>query len=199
MGAIGKFVEEHPFLTFFIATAAIDGVVTILRGPRCEPPPPPGSSTLAFTSRPPWITASHGPPIEDVCVVPPIPVQGPRAHIPATPWEVMQTLKGVFEYEGQYDLAAGLCLTAADIRRADGSYAHHRPPGHGLLAPGETRPDMNAVQINVHDMAARDYARGRVGDEVNGVPIVYSVFEEWSKMMPTIGRPLADHEMPGWG
>ncbi len=90
MGAAAEFVKDHPFLTFFIATAAIDGVVTILRGRRCpvvfERSLEPGRSSFEITTRYPWVAVSqspaspvvpesfyapvawpHGPPIPDGC------------------------------------------------------------------------------------------------------------------------------------
>ena len=69
MGAAAEFVKDHPFLTFFIATAAIQGAVTLIRGRdcRCEElrrfPYAPGSTSLEITTRYPWVTISQSPQV----------------------------------------------------------------------------------------------------------------------------------------
>jgi len=61
MGAVQKFTEDHPFLTFLIAIAAIDGVVCVVRNvrgkDRCEPATPlaPGDTRVTFKPHLPFL------------------------------------------------------------------------------------------------------------------------------------------------
>lgn len=74
-----------------------------------------------------------------------------------------------------------VAISCAGARLPDGSYVDTRPPGKGLLMEGERNPDLNAVSVAVERRTTADQIRSRVGDEFMGVPIVYSVREEWSK------------------
>lgn len=72
-------------------------------------------------------------------------------------------------------------ISCAGARRADGSYIDTRPPGRGLLMEGEPREKLNAVEVGVDRREAADQIRANVGDEIMGVPIVYSAREEWQR------------------
>ncbi|HYX22236.1 MAG TPA: hypothetical protein VFA98_15440, partial [Thermoanaerobaculia bacterium] len=74
-------------------------------------------------------------------------------------------------------------ISCAGARCADGSYVDTRPPGRGLLMEGEPRDKLNAVEIGVESRAAADQIRAAFGDEILGVPIVYSAREEWQRRM----------------
>jgi hypothetical protein len=84
----------------------------------------------------------------------------------------------------------GVAISYAGARLSDGRFVDTRPPGRGLLAEGETQPQLNAVEVAIETRAEGERLRALAGDEVMGVPIVYSARQEWSKRMPRIGRPL---------
>jgi len=81
-----------------------------------------------------------------------------------------------------------VAISCAGARRPDGSYVDTRPPGRGLLMEGETQPEPNAVEVAVDRREMADRIRREVGDEIMGVPIVYSAREEWSKRIPYAAR-----------
>lgn len=72
-------------------------------------------------------------------------------------------------------------ISCAGARRADGSYVDTRPPGKGLLMEGQARDKLNAVEVGVDRREVADQIRAHVGDEIMGVPIVYSAREEWQR------------------
>jgi len=96
------------------------------------------------------------------------------------------------------EIVETLMISYAGARLADGSYIDTRPPGRGLLMEGESQPGMNAVSFGLETREEANRLRAFVGDEIFGVPIVYSVREEWVKRVPRIGRPLTEEEL-SWG
>lgn len=99
------------------------------------------------------------------------------------------------------EITETIMISYAGARLPDGSYIDTRTPGRGLISEEESRqqPAMNAVSFGIETRAEANRLRAMVGDEIFGVPIVYSVREEWRKRMPRIGRPLRDDELPGLG
>lgn len=85
------------------------------------------------------------------------------------------------------EIAGSIMITCAGARSADGSFVDTRPPGRGLLMDGESQPMPNAVGFGVETREEANRLRAFIGDEVMGVPIVYSVRQEWMKQMPHLG------------
>lgn len=129
MGAAAEFVKDHPFLTFFIATAAIEGVVTIVRGCRCPKPfersRKPGSSSLEITTRFPWVAVSRGRPQAFACM------ENDRTSSAPTQWPHHDAWREQMDEYGMFlrgDMTPGVPIYSGD--------GFSCPPGRTVDARG---------------------------------------------------------------
>jgi hypothetical protein len=119
----------------------------------------------------------------------------PSPARPEVPDEVHRAYDYLVSFVADHPaIAETLMISYAGARLPDGSYVDTRPPGRGIISVEESRqqPALNAVSFGIETRAEANRLRAVFGDEVLGVPIVYSVREEWRKQMPRIGRPLRD-------
>lgn len=134
-------------------------------------------------------------PLWGPVVLPPLSQRPPVANEVTRAYEHLVSL-----FAEEPEIVERILISYAGARLPDGSYVDTRPPGRGIVSVEESlrQPAMNAVSFGVETRAEANHLRALVGDEILGVPIVYSVREEWSKRMPRFGRPLTGDEA-SWG
>ena len=121
------------------------------------------------------------------------------AAAPLVPDALSQAREALAAFFADRPEVTGVLLSCAGGRLADGRFVDTRPPGHGLVAEGETQSPLNAVEVGTEMRRDADRLRALAGDEIMGVPIVYSAREEWSQRMPHIARPSRGDEWYGIG